>query len=151
MTKKKINVSIFINAPKEKIWSVLLDDKTYRKWTSVFMEGSYAEGNWEQGSKILFKGPQSDGTISGMVSRIKLHKPNEIITIEHNGIIKNNVEDTESEEAKKWGDSEETYRLEPKDSGNILYIEMDITEEYLEWFTATWQKAIDIIKELSEK
>ena len=54
MTKKKINVSIFINAPKEKIWSVLLDDKTYRKWTSVFMEGSYAEGNWQQGSKILF-------------------------------------------------------------------------------------------------
>ncbi|MEO8512536.1 MAG: SRPBCC domain-containing protein [Ignavibacteria bacterium] len=149
MPKKKLNVSIFINAPKEKIWSVLLDDETYRKWTTPFMEGSYADGNWEEGSKMYFKGPSGEG-MQGMVSRIKLHKPNDVITIEHLGILKDNTEDYESKEAKKWGGSDETYRLESKDSGNMLYIEMDIDEEYLEWFTATWQKAIEKVKELSE-
>ncbi len=150
MSKQKLNASIFINAPKEKIWSVLLDDETYRKWTSVFMEGSYAEGNWEEGSKMYFKGPSGDG-MQGMVSRIKLHKPNEIITIEHLGTLKDNIEDYDSEEAKKWGGSDETYRLEPKDSGNMLYIEMDLDDEYLEWFKTTWLKALEIVKELSEK
>lgn len=152
MAKKKLNVSVYINAPKVKIWSVLLEDETYRKWTSAFMEGSYAEGNWEEGSKMYFKGPPSgDGMVQGMVSRIKLHKPNDIITIEHTGILKNNIEDYESEEAKKWGGSNETYRLETKDSGNMLFIEMDIDDEYLEWFKSTWLKALEIVKELSEK
>jgi hypothetical protein len=86
-----------------------------------------------------------------MVSRIKLHKPNEIITIEHYGILKNNVEDLESEEAKKWSGIHETYRLEPKGSGNELFIDMDIDEEYYEWFKTTWEKAVEKVKELSEK
>lgn len=146
MAKKKLNVSIFINAPKEKIWSVLLDDETYRKWTSPFMEGSYAVGTWEEGTKMLFKGPSGDG----MLSRVKLHKPNEKITIEHYGMIKDNVEDTQSDEAKKWAGSDESYWLEPRDSGNMLYVEMDMDDEYMEWFTAAWQKAINIVKELSE-
>ncbi len=150
MSKQKLELSILINASKEKIWHVLLDDETYRKWTSAFMEGSYAEGSWEEGSKMYFKGPSSEGMTQGMVSRIKLHKPNDIITIEHIGILKDNIEDYESEEAKKWANSDETYRLEAKDSGNMLFIEMDIEEENLEWFKTTWQKALDKVKELSE-
>lgn len=147
MYKQKLKLSILINAPKEKIWSVLLEDETYRKWTSAFMEGSYAEGNWEEGSKMLFKSPLGDG----MISKIKLHKPNEIITIDHIGISKDNIEDFESDEAKKWAGSHETYRLEPGASGNKLIIEQDMTEDYLEWFKTTWQKALENVKELSEK
>ena len=37
----KIKFFNHINAPKEKVWKVLWDDSSYRKWTSVFMEGSY--------------------------------------------------------------------------------------------------------------
>jgi hypothetical protein len=44
----------------------MLDDVTYRKWTSAFAEGSYAITDWQTGSKALFVGP--DG--SGMVSRV---------------------------------------------------------------------------------
>jgi len=39
---KKIQFSTEINAPKEKVWNVLWDDATYRKWVSVFSEGSKA-------------------------------------------------------------------------------------------------------------
>jgi hypothetical protein len=148
MANKKIDISIFIKAPKEKIWSALLEDETYRKWTTPFMEGSYFEGNWEEGSKMFFKGPPKG---DGMVSRIKLHKPNDIITIEHMGILKDNIEDYDSEEAKKWSGIHETYRLEPKDSGNELFIDMDIDEEYYDWFKTTWQKAAEKVKGLSEK
>ena len=45
---EKMNFSIDINAPKEKVWNVLWDDDSYRKWTSAFAEGSYAKtDNWK--------------------------------------------------------------------------------------------------------
>lgn len=146
MKKSKLSLSKDINASKEKIWNVLLQDETYRKWAAVFYEGSYAEGSWEEGSKILFKAPQGDG----MVSRIVLNKPNEIITIEHLGILKNNVEDYKSEEAKKWSGSKETYRLESTGSAVKLTVEMDILDEYFDWFRETWEKALEKVKVLSE-
>ena len=146
MSKQKLIFSIEIKAPKEKIWNVLLQDDTYRKWTSAFCEGSYAEGSWDEGSKMLFKTPQGDG----MVSRIILNRPNEIITMEHYGILKDNVEDLESEEVKKWSGSKESYKLEPNGSKTKLIVEVDITDEYAEWFKKTWEKALAEVKELSE-
>ncbi|WP_427872212.1 hypothetical protein [Flavobacterium sp. MMS24-S5] len=53
---EKLVFNIDIKAPKEKIWKVLWDDETYRKWTSVFAEGSYAESTWNEGDKIYFLG-----------------------------------------------------------------------------------------------
>ncbi|MBZ0202470.1 MAG: SRPBCC domain-containing protein [Ignavibacteria bacterium] len=147
MSKQKLNFSIEINAPKEKIWNVLLQDETYRKWTSAFCEGSYAEGNWDEGSKMIFTSQQGEG----MLSRIKLHRPNEIITMEHYGMLKNNVEDLESDEAKKWSGSEETYILEPSGSGVKLKVEVDVEDEYAEWFKKAWETALDKVRELSER
>jgi len=46
-----------IDANTKKVWDTLWNDGTYRLWTAVFMEGSYAESNWEEGSPILFLSP----------------------------------------------------------------------------------------------
>jgi len=37
---------IHIHTPKEKVWHTMLDDKTYRKWTTVFSEGSHYKESW---------------------------------------------------------------------------------------------------------
>ena len=51
-----------INAPKEKVWNILWEDASYRKWTTPFCEGSYAvNDNWKEGSKVLFLSPGGDG------------------------------------------------------------------------------------------
>lgn len=42
-----LDFKIEINAPKEKVCSVLWDDETYRKWTTVFCEGTYAVSDWK--------------------------------------------------------------------------------------------------------
>ena len=55
-----------INASPKKIWNILWDDETYRKWTSVFSEGSYMESDWKVGGRTLFL----DGKGNGMVSTI---------------------------------------------------------------------------------
>ena len=95
---EKLKFKTVINAAPEKIWKVLWDDTTYRKWTSAFSEGSYAETDWKEGSKVLFL----DGKGQGMVSRIAENRPNEYMSIEHLGEVKDGVEDTSSDRVKAW-------------------------------------------------
>src|SRR5687768_1697097 len=99
---QKLQYSIEINAPREKVWHSMLDDPTYREWTDVFSKGSYYKGSWEKGSKIMFLGPDPDSkTEGGLVSEIAENRPYEFVSIKHVGIVANGVEDTSSDEAKK--------------------------------------------------
>lgn len=149
---QKINFSIFINAPKEKVWDTMLEDKTYREWTAAFNPGSYFKGDWSEGSKILFLGPNPDGSgEGGMVSRIKENRNHEFISIEHLGFVKNDVEDTTSEEAKKWAPAFENYTFIEKDGGTEVLVDVDLAEEYIAMFKEMWPKALQALKEISEK
>ncbi len=149
---EKIHFSIFINAPREKVWNTMLDKETYKEWTGSFNPGSDYQGSWEEGEKMLFIGPDPEtGEEGGMVSRIKENRKYEFISIEHIGIIKNGVEDTESEEAKKWTPSFENYTFVEKDGGTELMIDQDMDAEYKPMFEEMWPKALQALKELSEK
>jgi len=142
----QLNFSIQINAPKEKVWRTLFDDATYRQWTSAFHEGSYAVGDWSEGSKILFLGPQG----ARITSRIARHIPNEYLSILHLGMIANGVEDFDSEETKKWSGALENYSVQEKNGVTTLRIETDTTEDFEAYFRETWPKALEKLKALSE-
>lgn len=147
MEKKLLKQSIEINAPKQKVWDVMLKDETYRQWTAAFHEGSYAVGNWEEGTKMIF----TDGSGSGMVSIIKDHKPADEITIEHIGMLKDNKEDFESDEVKQWAGSLEKYKVTETDGKTMLGIEMDVVPEYEEFMNNAWKKALVLLKDIAEK
>lgn len=144
MEKQRFNITI--NAPKEKVWKVLWNDATYRKWTSVFNEGSYAETDWKEGSKVLFLSPSGEG----MVSTIAANRPNEFMSIKHLGTVKDGVEDLDSEETRKWSGAMENYTLKTVNGKTELTVEMDITQEYKDFFLETWPKALEKVKELAE-
>ena len=112
----------------------------------VFAEGSYAVTDWKEGSKALFLSPGGDG----MVSRIAVHRPNEFLSIEHLGVVKNGVEDTNAAAAQGWTGAHENYTLTPAEGGVRLTIEMDSTPEYASYFKETWPKALLKVKQLSE-
>ncbi|MFZ1289246.1 MAG: SRPBCC domain-containing protein [Melioribacteraceae bacterium] len=145
MEKLKFNISI--NASREKVWKILWEDETYRKWASVFSEGSCAKSDWKEGSKILFLGSNNDG----MISKIAELRENEFMSFEHLGQLKNGVEDFESEEIKKWSGIFENYTLKPIGNKTELIIEMDMNDEYKDFFLKTWPSALNKIKELSEQ
>mgnify|MGYP003394108519 CR=1 FL=1 len=149
---QKIHITTFINAPREKVWDTMLNEATYREWTGAFSPGSYYKGSWEQGAKIVFLGPDpTTGVEGGMVSKIAENRLHEFISIEHLGEVKNGVEDTESEEAKKWAGSLENYTFYDKDGGTELVIDMDTTDEYKEMMEGMWKDALVKLKEISEK
>jgi uncharacterized protein YndB with AHSA1/START domain len=144
---QKLNFSININAPKEKVWKMLWDDSSYRKWTSAFSVGSYAEtDNWKEGSKVLFL----DGERNGMVSQVAANRPNEFMSFQHLGEVKKGEEDTTSERVKQWAGAMENYTLKEANGVTELKVEMNITEEYKDYFANTWPKALEQIKSLSE-
>lgn len=146
MDKQTIRLSVVIDASPQKVWDVLLQDETYRQWTAVFHPGSYAESDWKTGSRAYFKTPEGDG----MISRIVQHEPAQVIVLEHFGVLKDGREDYESEEVKKWQGFKEIYRLSNVNGKTKLTIEQEITPEYYEMFSATWEKALAKVKELSE-
>lgn len=143
---EKLNFSVSINAPKEKVWKTLWDDDTYRKWTSVFNPESHAETDWKEGSKVLFL----DDKGSGMVSKVAANRPNEFMSFQHLGEVHNGVEDTESDKVKAWAGSMENYTLKETGGGTELLVEMDINEEYKEMFSNMFPKALEQVKLLSE-
>jgi uncharacterized protein YndB with AHSA1/START domain len=148
---QKLHFSITINAPKEKVWDTMLDDATYREWTTAFNPGSYYKGDWSKGSKILFLGPDpKTGKEGGMVSRIAEHKPYEYISIEHLGLVKDGVEDTTSEEAKKWAPAFENYTFKEKEGATEVLVDMDAEEEYADMFSNMWPEALQKLKSLAE-
>jgi hypothetical protein len=149
---QKLHFSIQINAPKEKVWHAMLDEKSYREWTSAFNPGSYYKGDWSKGSKILFLGPSPEtGGEGGMVSRIAEHKPYEFISIEHLGIVHNGIEDTTSDEARKWAPAYENYSFREKDGATEVLVDTDVDENEAEMFNKMWSEALQKLKEIAEK
>ena len=151
----KLQYSVVINAPKEKVWETMLNKDTYEKWTDVFMPGSSYVGDWDEGSKILFLAPDEIGKESGMVSRIKENRRYEYISIESLGLVSNGEEDISSQEAKEWAGSLENYTFKDVDGKTELLVDLisdgDVDPEMLEMSEKTWLKALSILKKLAEK
>ncbi len=149
---QKLHQSIFINAPREKVWDAMLSDVTYREWTMPFNPGSYYRGSWDKGSKILFLGPNPSGQgEGGMVSRIAENRLHEFISIEHLGIIKDGVEDTMSDEVKPWAGAHENYTFVEKDGGTEVVVDIDSMELEMPSMEEMWEKSLQILKEIAER
>ncbi len=143
-----IYFSTQINASPERVWDVMLGKETYGQWAKAFGEGSYYEGNWDEGSDIKFLG---EGGGMGMASRIKTSRKPEFVSIEHIGLVMDGVVDTESEEAKKWAPAFENYTFKEVDGGTELSVSIDVLTEHKSTFEEMWPVALTLLKELAEK
>jgi uncharacterized protein YndB with AHSA1/START domain len=149
---KTLHFSRTINAPAEIVWETMLDDSTYREWTSVFSPGSYFEGSWLQGSEIRFLGEagDGDGQMGGLVGVIAEHRPHEFVSIEYRGLIMNGVEDTESDYAQRFRGTHENYTFTEADGVTTLTVDLDVDEEEADMFAEMWPKSLDKLAELAE-
>ena len=140
---KKKTYSVQIDATPAVVWTTLWSPATYNAWTSVFAEGSSAETDWKEGSQVIF----GDGKGNGMISRIATSRPNEFMSFEHMGVIK----DGKKEPAPEWAGAQENYTLVSKNGRTELNVEIDIDGDMAAYFDKTFPVALDKLKSLAEK
>ena len=151
---KKMRFKVIINAPANKVYDVMLgisNKLTYEQWTALFNPTSTYDGNWEKGSKIQFIGTDEKGEKGGMVSEIFDNIPNRFVSIRHYGLLKANVEITEGPEVEKWANGFENYTFEENNGTTTVTVDLDTTEDFLDYMNQTYPKALDKLKEICEK
>ena len=145
--------TIDIQAPKQKVWEVMLTDATYREWTDAFHPGSYFEGSWEKGSEIRFLA-LDEGSVGGMLSKIAENIPYEYISIEHLGEVVDGKDDVTSESALEWAGSHENYRFTEEGGVTTVDVELqgdNIDDEVTEMLEDMWPPALQKLKEIAER
>ncbi len=150
----KLQFKIDVASSAQKAFQMMLgipDKNTYRQWTAIFNDSSTYEGSWEKGSKILFTGTDEHGNRGGMVSRIVENITNAFVSIQHIGILEGDTEITSGPKVEPWAGCMENYTFTGTDQNTIITIEIDVVEEYLDYFNTTYPKALDALKRIIEE
>lgn len=150
---KKLQFKVSVHAPVAKVFDIMLgisDKTTYEQWTFLFNPTSTYEGSWEKGSKILFIGLDDNGEKGGMVSKIAENIPNKFISIQHYGLYKNGKEIIEGPEVEKWANGFENYSFDEDRGLTSVTVNLDTTEDFIEFMNNAYPKALDKLKEICE-
>ncbi|MCG2612933.1 SRPBCC domain-containing protein [Terrimonas sp. NA20] len=148
---EKLHFDIDIDAPAVAVFNAITDKKKYVEWSSAFNPTSTFEGGWEKGDKIHFIGTNKEGKKEGMVSRIKENIPYKQISIQHLGFLDGDKEITEGPGIEKWANAMEEYFLEETNGKTKFSVSMDITEDFKDYMSNTWPKALEKLKEVAER
>lgn len=151
---KKLQFKVNINAPVTKIYDFMLginSKSTYEQWTALFNPTSTYEGNWDKWSKILFIGVDEKWEKGGMVSRIVENIPNKFVSTQHYGLVKGDKEITHGPEVEKWANGFENYTFEENNGSTTLTVDLDTTEDFVDYMMDSYPKALDKLKEICEK
>lgn len=151
---ENLQFKISINAPVNKTYDLMLginNKSSYEQWTSLFNPTSTYEGSWDKGSKILFIGVDEKGEKGGMVSKIAENIPNRFVSIQHYGFLKADEEITEGPEVEKWSNGFENYTFEESNGTTTVTVDIQTSEDFLDYLNETYPKALDKLKELCEE
>jgi len=151
---KKLQFRINISAIAGRTYDIMLgisDRSTYEQWTALFNPTSSYEGNWEKGTKMLFIGTDEQGETGGMVSRIAENIPNRFISIQHYGLVKAGQEITEGPEVEKWANGFENYTFEEINGSTTLTVDLDTTEDFVDYMNEHYPLALEKLKALCEQ
>lgn len=150
---KSLQFTQAIHAPADKVYRAMLgldDKRTYEQWTSAFNPTSTYEGRWDKGSKICFVGTDEHGKKGGMVSEVAEHRPAAFVSIRHYGILDGETEITSGEQVEKWAGSRENYSYKEQAGITTVVVDLDTTEEFIDYFRDTYPKALAKLKALAE-
>jgi len=142
-----LSYEIVIDAPKQKVWDVLWNEKTYSEWTQFFNPGSVMKSDWKVGGKTYFVNAEGAGMVSTIDS---LEEPDQII-FKHLGMVdKEGTEDIESMEVKQWSGCFEKYILIDYDGRTKLHVEVQTEKEWEDTMNTGFTKGLEVVKSLAE-
>ena len=85
-----------------------------------------------------------------MPSVIAENRPNEHLSIKHDGRVNEGIDDTDSDEVKAWAPAYEAYTLQEVNGATELTVHMDLLPEYQAFFANAWPRTLETITKLAE-
>jgi len=129
----------------------MLDEDTYRDWTSAFGGESSYEGGWATGDAIRFVGTDEDGDSMGMIGFIDVSRPEEFVSIEYTGMVINGVDDFSSDAAKSVIGTHENYSFAENNGVTTLNVDLDVDDDWEDMFNEMWPVALQRLKTIAEQ
>lgn len=140
--------SIHIPAPRNEVFQTVIGKETYPQWTEEFGPGSDVQGEWKQGETLRFTAPNANGSFDGMLSEVAQMRENEYIALHHMGMLRDGKEVTVGEESMLWKDAHEIYTFTESDHGTLFEVEVDIEEQWEDFFNDAWARALKRLQEV---
>lgn len=140
----ELQFQVEINAPKQRVWDTLWQDKTFREWASIVDPGTHMVGELIEGNEVQF----ISGNGYGVTSLVKKLIPEEYLMLLHSA----DTQDAgEQERDKQWTGGKEIYKLEELNNVTTLRFECDVPEELVTIMNDRYPKALRRVKELAER
>ena len=145
---EKVVFTTDINASRQQVWETMFNPDTYKEWVGAGWPGAYYVGTWQQGATLQFTGPEGGGTVATLVE----HKPFERILAKHVAVLNHdNTEDRDSDLAKGWIGTTESYSFAEHDGKTRLTVEINTYPAWAGMFSEGWPNALQKLKEISER
>jgi uncharacterized protein YndB with AHSA1/START domain len=145
---KTLEFKIDIHANKQKVWDTMLQRETYEQWVSAGWPNSSYEGEWKQGEAMRFGSPGQGGTYA----ELREVTPYDYLLAEHTAAINPDGSlDRDSEMAKGWVGTTESYTFTEKNGKTELTVQMKTNPDWEEMFNEGWPAALEKLKELCEQ
>jgi len=141
----KLHYATKIEAPREKVWHTLWDDKTFRSWAGIIDEGTYMAGELKEGSEVQFISSVNGYGVTSLVEKLV---PNEFVLFRHMADTKDSGT---QEREKDWSGGTESHSLTEENGVTTLTVEFDVPTELEDIFKDRMPKALERIKMLAEK
>lgn len=151
---KKMTYSTTVHKDARSVYRKMLglDDITdYKGWTSIFNPTSTYRGSWEKGAAIQFIGVDADGKVGGMVSEIAANEPARFVSIRHLGILKEGKEILDGPDVEGWAGCLENYSFSEIDGKTTVTVDVDVNEDYIDYFNEKYPKALEQLKAIAER
>ncbi|EDL71017.1 SRPBCC family protein [Vibrio campbellii] len=143
-----LNYHVEIAATPQRVWSVLTDVELYKRWAQAFSPQSRFDGVWEEGGDITFFDPDMGGTRAVIDTVQPLHK----LEFHHVAIFNpDNRQQLGGDLASKWIGSREIYQIDTLDDCLLLSITIYTHSDFVSMFNHGWEKALPLIKTISEE
>jgi hypothetical protein len=145
---KNLQFKIDINAPKEKVWNIMLNKDTYPEWIRISWPNSYYKGDWAEDNTVKFISRDGSGTLGLVVE----HKPYQMSKVKHIAVLlPGGIEDKESEDAMGWIGTTECYTFYEAGNSTQLVVDIETLPSWIKMFEEGWPTALAKLKELSEQ
>jgi uncharacterized protein YndB with AHSA1/START domain len=140
----ELQFSVDIATSKEKVWSTMWQDETFRDWASVIDPETYMVGELIEGNEVQFMSAQNGYGVTSLVAKVV---PGEYLLLKHQADTKQSGAEQREDE---WTGGEERYELSESNGVTTLTISFGVPPQQEGYFRAQYPKALRRIKELAE-